>query len=128
MIREVLAASLAFTLVTGAKPETDIECVYELPAPTTFDRFAVPNVIESPGAAQTFARRVEVLGSSTGPDAGYTVLAELTLTPHARRGEVSELTITDLRPVRWVKLRLVGLRPMAGGTGVSVRTSTTFIL
>ncbi len=107
-LRSVDGSPATFTLVTGAKPETDIEFVYELPAPTTFDRFAVPNVIESPGAAQTFARRVEVLGSSTGPDAGYTVLAEVTLTAHARRGEVSELTITDLRPVRWVKLRLVG--------------------
>ena len=35
----------AFTVVNAAAAETDTEFLYQLPAPTTFDRFAVPNVM-----------------------------------------------------------------------------------
>ncbi len=97
-----------FSIVNRATAETDTEFVYALPAPTTFDRFAVPNVLETPSPAQTFMRVVEVYGSASGPDEGFTLLASGTLTTHRAPGEVSELAIAATVPVRWVKVRLVG--------------------
>lgn len=98
----------AFTVASGAREDTVAEFVYELAAPTSFDRFAVPNVLEAPSPAVTFARSVEVLGSSQGPDTGFSVLASATLVAHTRRGEWTELPIVETRPVRWVRLRLAG--------------------
>jgi outer membrane protein OmpA-like peptidoglycan-associated protein len=96
----------------------DTEFVYELPAPTVFDRFAVPNVTETPSPGETFTRQIEVHGSSTGPDEGYVLLGSGTLTTHKARGEVTELDLRAKQPVRWVKLRLVG--------GIQVTTPLTF--
>ena len=84
------------------------EFTYELPAPTTFDRFAVPHVLEVPSPSETFTRYVEVLGSALGPEEGFEVLASATLETHTVRGEVTELAITASPAVRWVKLRLQG--------------------
>jgi hypothetical protein len=94
----------------GAGGETVF--VYALPAATTFDRFAVPNVLEIPSPGQTFVRRVEVHGS-TGPDAAWQPLAEGTLTTHARKGEVTELTVTARAAVRRVRLTVSGGLDMA---------------
>jgi outer membrane protein OmpA-like peptidoglycan-associated protein len=94
---------------------TDTEFVYQLPAPTVFDRFAVPTVLETPGPSQTFTKDVEVHGSAAGPAEGYVLLGSATLATHKGRGEVTELAIRSRTPVRWVKLRLAGgiqnLRP-----------------
>jgi hypothetical protein len=98
----------AFTVVSRATSTTDVEFVYLLPALTTFDRFAVPNVAETPSPSQTFFQRVEVHGSATGPDDDYDLLAEGTLKTHARVDEVTELEIKATRPVRWVRVRLSG--------------------
>ncbi len=103
-----------FVFVSGAGADTATEFTYELAALTTFDRFAVPNVVETPSPAQTFARAVEILGSAQGPDVGYSLLASATLEAHKRRGETTELVVADGRPVRWVRLRLTG--------GLDVRT------
>ncbi len=84
------------------------EFTFELPAPTTFDRLAVPEVTEVPSAYTTFTRHVEVLGSAAGPDDGFVTLASATLETHARRGEVTELPIVASPAVRWVKLKLQG--------------------
>jgi len=65
----------SFTFVSRALAGTDTEFVFELPAATTFTRFAVPQILETPSPSQTFARLVEVHGSSMGPAAGYTLLA-----------------------------------------------------
>lgn len=46
--------------------DTDLEFVYQLPAPTTFDRFAVPNVLETPSPTVTFTRLVEVDRADVG--------------------------------------------------------------
>ena len=97
-----------FVIVNHATAETDTEFVYALPAPTTFDRFAVPNVLETPSPAQTFMRLVEVYGSASSPDDGFTLLASATLETHRARGQVTELAIDSKTPVRWVKVRLVG--------------------
>ena len=97
-----------FPVVHRATDATDVEFVYALPAPTAFDRFAVPNVLETPSPSQTFFRRVEVYGSATGADADFVLLASATLSTHARPGQVSELDVVASPPVRWVKVRLIG--------------------
>ena len=84
------------------------EFTYELPAPTTFDRLAVPEVAEVPSAYTTFTHYVEVLGSAVGPEEGFVTLASDTLATHRRRGEVTELPIVASPAVRWVRLRLQG--------------------
>ena len=84
------------------------EFSYELPAPTTFDRLAVPGILEVPGPSQTFTRYVEVWGSAVGPEEGFELLASGTLETHSARGEVQELEIHASPAVRWVKLRLQG--------------------
>ncbi|MCG8467154.1 MAG: OmpA family protein [Gemmatimonadetes bacterium] len=84
------------------------EFTYQLPALTTFDRLAVPNVLEVPSPGTTFTRYVEVHGSSVGHDEGYELLASGELSTHQRRGEVTELTIAATPAVRWVKLVLRG--------------------
>jgi hypothetical protein len=88
--------------------EMDTEFVYQLPASTIFDRFAIPNVLETPSPSATFTKEVEVQGSAVGPEQGYTLLASGTLTTHRARGQMTELTVLSKTPVRWVKLRLKG--------------------
>ncbi|MBK8248828.1 MAG: OmpA family protein [Gemmatimonadetes bacterium] len=98
-----------FTLslrMQGADGATEI--TYALPALTTFDRFAVPNVLETPSPGSTFSRIVEVHGSASSPTDGFALLGSATLTTHPQRGQVTELTLHARTPVRWVKLRLVG--------------------
>lgn len=97
-----------FSVVNRATDETDVEFVYELPALTTFTRFAVPDVLETPSPSQTFFRHVEVFGTTSGADSGFVLLASGTLETHAGKGMVSELAIHASPPVRWVKVRLVG--------------------
>jgi len=98
-----------FTLSLRMQPVNgETEIVYALPALTTFDRLAVPNVLETPSAGTTFTKLVEVYGSRTSATDGFTLLGSATLTTHARRGQITELTIVSRTPVQWVKLRLVG--------------------
>lgn len=97
-----------FDVVWKGKPDTVTEFVYELPAATTFDRFAVPHVLETPSPTDTFTKVVEVFGSTTGAESGFVLLASATLTTHKKKGEVTELKLAKTTPVRWVKLRLVG--------------------
>jgi outer membrane protein OmpA-like peptidoglycan-associated protein len=97
-----------FTMVNRATDQTDTEFVYEMPAPTTFDRFAVPDVLETPSPSQTFTRHVEVFGSDRGPEGPWTLLASAELSTHAERGLVTELELRERVPVRWIRLRLVG--------------------
>jgi len=96
------------TVMNRATDETDLEVVYALPAQTVFDRFAVPEVLETPSPSQTFVRQVEVLGASGGPEGPWTLLASGTLSTHPSRGMVTELDLVDQRPVSWIKLRLAG--------------------
>ncbi len=53
----------------------DTVFVYELPALTIFDRFAVPNVLETPAPNQTFTKQIEILGSAQSATNGFTLLA-----------------------------------------------------
>lgn len=83
--------------------------VYALPAPTTFDRFAVPEIRETPSPSQTFFKTVEVAGSVESPDGPFVPLAQGALSEHGGRGEVTELTVVDAPPeVSWVRLTLSG--------------------
>jgi len=100
--------SVSFSVVSRATEDTDVELVYELPALTTFTRFAVPDVLETPSPSQTFFRHVEVHGTTAGADSGYVLLASATLETHASKGTVAELTVHASPPVRWVKVRLAG--------------------
>ena len=84
-----------------------VEFVYKLPASTTFDRFAIPAVIEQPGNV-TFVKSVTVSGSLEGPDDGYQVLAAFELETHGPDQDVTELSPGVVTPVRWVKVRFEG--------------------
>ena len=86
----------------------DTVFVYQLPALTTFDRFAVPNVLETPSPNQTFTKEIEILGSAQSATEGFTRLASATLRTHPARGQVTEMAVTSQRPIRWIELRLAG--------------------
>jgi OOP family OmpA-OmpF porin len=107
-VRIIDGNAQGFTVVNQAPPDTDTEFTYELPALTTFDRFAVPNIQETPAPSQTFTRLVEVHGSGTSATSGFVLLATATLDTHKTRGLVTELALKAKTPVRWVKLRLAG--------------------
>ncbi len=97
-----------FSFISKADSATDTEFVYELPALTTFNRFAVTDVNETPSPSQTFTRDVEIFGSTAGPDGGWELLASATLETHEARGLVTEIPVVSETPARWVKVRLVG--------------------
>ncbi|MCP5114890.1 MAG: OmpA family protein [bacterium] len=97
-----------FGFVGQGGPEMGAEFVYALPALTRFSRFAVPGIVETPSPRQTFAKEVEVFGSSTGPDTGFQLLAKGALVTHAELGMVTEIPITSSEAVKWIKLRLTG--------------------
>ena len=84
-----------------------ISLVYALPADTVFDRFAIPNVLETPGNA-TFFRTIVISGSLQGPDLGYQVLATAELETHGPDQQETELVPDLVAPVRWVKVDLMG--------------------
>ena len=88
----------------GAGP---VEFVYKLAANTTFDRFAIPAVIEQPGNV-TFVKYVTVSGSLEGPEGPYEELAAFELETHGSDEEVTEMSPVSRTPVRWVKVRFEG--------------------
>jgi outer membrane protein OmpA-like peptidoglycan-associated protein len=92
----------------NADPDAQVVLVYALPAMTIFDRFAVPEVSEVPSAYVTFFRQVEVLGSASGNDRGFELLAKATLETHQGRGLVTDLELVAEKPVRFLKLVLRG--------------------
>lgn len=63
----------------------------------------------------TFTHVVDVHGSATSATDGFQLLASATLHTHRARGHVTELPVVARRPVRWIKVRLLGgisiLRP-----------------
>lgn len=97
-----------FSLLSKGNGDSTTEFVYLLPASTTFDAFAVPNVGEVPSKYTTFTKEVEVYGSTAGADSGYELLAKGTLTTHPKRGQQTDLQLVAKKPVKWIKLRLSG--------------------
>lgn len=87
---------------------TRVALVYELPTPTVFTHFAVPQVLETPSPLQTFVREVVVSGSASSPDQGFEKLASATLVAHRQRGQSTVLTLHQQLPVRWVRVELGG--------------------
>jgi len=98
----------SLSILNRATADTDVTFTYELPALTTFDRFAVPEVLETPSPYQTFIQTVEVFGSTTSAEGPWLPLARATLTTHASRGLITDLDLLGDTPVRWVQLRLTG--------------------
>jgi outer membrane protein OmpA-like peptidoglycan-associated protein len=108
-VRIIDGSAQGFTLTAKPVSEAaDTVFVYELPAPTTFDRFAVPNVLETPAPNQTFTRTVAIDGSSVSATDGFELLASSVLATHKSRGLVTDLPVVAKKPVRWVRLRLGG--------------------
>ena len=95
-------------MLYSASPEAELSLVYDLPALTSFDRFAVPEVNEVPSAGVTFFREVRVFGSTDDAETGYELIAQATLQTHARSGETTELEIVSQHPIRFLKLVLRG--------------------
>ncbi|MEQ8479601.1 MAG: OmpA family protein [Hoeflea sp.] len=108
--------------VVTAKPggQSDIvEIVYALPALTRFDRFAVPNITETPSPSQTFFKHIEILGAVESVDGPYVTLASAQLGVPPEKGAETELTLSADQPeVLWIKLRL--------GDGINVERDKTF--
>lgn len=98
--------------------DTAIVFVYELPAPTTFEAFAVPNVLETPSPSQTFFRTVSIAGSDSGPEGPFTELGAATLSTHAAKGEWTRIPAASGQAVQWVQLTLQG--------GINVERDQTF--
>ncbi len=115
-VRIIDGNPVSFAVVSQAPADADTEFVYALPALTTFDRFAVPGILETPGPSQTFTKLVEIHGSAQSATDGFTLLASATLQTHRARGLVTEIPISNGKAVRWIRLRLVGgidvLRPL----------------
>jgi len=108
--------------IVTPKPGTTsdvVEITYALPALTRFDRFAIPNVLETPSPSQTFFKNVEVSGSAFSPNGQFVPLATGELSTHSGRGDITELTLVADQPeVLWVKVRLWG--------GIDVQRDKTF--
>lgn len=98
--------------------ESQIAFVYELPAMTTFEEFAVPNVLETPSPSQTFFKTIEIAGSDESRDGPFQVIASATLTTHEERGQVTVIPASIKKPVRWVRLSLAG--------GIDIQRDKTF--
>lgn len=97
--------------------DTRIAFVYRMPAMTTFSQFAVPDVLETPGASQTFFRDIEIAGSAQ-LDGPYQTLAQATLTAHVARGMTTGLPATTRTPVRYLRVQLSG--------GIDVRVEKSY--
>ncbi|MEX1256659.1 MAG: OmpA family protein [Gemmatimonadota bacterium] len=79
--------------------------VIELPALTTFDTFAIPVINEFGPARGRHVRTIEIEGSVEGPEGGFTPLA--TLTVQLDQTEPQQFPVSEPRPVRWLRVRLV---------------------
>lgn len=99
-------------------PTTRVSFVYSLPAETTFERFAVPNVLETPSPSQTFVREVEIAGSNEGPGGPFRRLGSARLEVHPEKGRSTAFAAEERRPVRWVRVSL--------SNGLDVQREKTF--
>ena len=92
--------------------------IYRLPAATTFTRFAVPNILETPSPSQTFFREIQVFGGNDGPDGEFIPMGAATLATHDSGGQRTFFAAVGERSVTWVKVQLVG--------GINVEQDRTF--
>jgi outer membrane protein OmpA-like peptidoglycan-associated protein len=111
------AASVVMTPKWGG-PQTTVDIVYELPALTTFEGFAVPGVHETPSPSQTFFKHIAVSGSVDGPDGPFVPLGSTELETHTAKDQLSTFATYAIMKVRWIKLSLSG--------GIDIQTDKTF--
>lgn len=97
-----------FVLARTGTATTAIVLRLELPSPTTFEGFAVPDVNEVPSRGTTFVKTIEVFGSANEAGKDPILLASATLAKHAKPGMISELVMKAKSPVRWLDIRLTG--------------------
>lgn len=81
------------------------EFVVELPAVTSFDAFAVPEIGEFGPAKGKHVKTVEIQGSDEGPEKGFTPL--VTFEIEVGKGGPQEFKVAETRPVRWLKIRFL---------------------
>lgn len=105
-LRAIDGASRVYALTAPVPAATRLAFVYELPAPTRFDAFAVPDVLETPSPTQTFVREVTVFGSAVSAEAGFERLASAVIDAPTGRGARVTLQMHRTIPVRWVRLEL----------------------
>ncbi|MGA9573631.1 MAG: OmpA family protein [Lysobacterales bacterium] len=98
--------------------ETEIVFVYQLPANTTFEAFAVPGVFETPSPYQTFFKNVTIAGSGESADGPYETLATSTLSTHSKAGEETAFDASVVKPVKWLRISLQG--------GIDIQRDKTF--
>jgi outer membrane protein OmpA-like peptidoglycan-associated protein len=98
--------------------DTEIVFVYELPALTTFEAFAVPDVLETPSPSQTFFRTIGIAGSDASRSGPFRDLAGVTLATHPKKGETTVFPADTAMPVRWVRVTL--------GGGINIEREKTF--
>ncbi len=101
-----------------------IELVYELPAATTFQRFRIPNVWETPSPSQTFVANLKISGSNQfdpqkPDDAQFVHLANVDLNTHEQKNQFTDVALDDAQAVRWLKLEFSG--------GIDIQTEKSFL-
>ena len=100
--------------------------VFELPAPTTFTAFSIPDTRNSPGNT-TFFGSVEVAGSNTGPEEGFEVLVSNEFVELDEGQEAAHFTPSTSTPVRWIRLTLSGALHVEHEPGKTVVRFTELI-
>ncbi|MEK9501319.1 OmpA family protein [Gemmatimonadota bacterium DH-20] len=88
-------------------PEEPVQLLIELPAPTTFDAFAVPPMSSFGCCSNTHIRTVTVEGSATGPDEGFERLVQFEVEPEVYDRD-QEFAATAAPTVRWLRVTLAG--------------------
>jgi hypothetical protein len=109
----------------GSAADDPVVYVFELPAETTFDRFAVPDTRNSPGNT-TFFGAIEIAGSATSATDGFEVLVSEELVELPEGEEHLELVPASQEPVRYIRLTLSGalrVEPEHGADKTVVRFS-----
>ncbi len=104
----------------GREPTT---LVYSLPALTTFDRFAIPGIVDRPGNV-TFFRDLLIEGSDQGPDDGFVTLVDTELTIPDEPDSLTELIPDQAVAVRWLRVTLAN--GIVIGEGEEGRTNLDF--
>jgi outer membrane protein OmpA-like peptidoglycan-associated protein len=81
------------------------EFVIELPALTTFTRFAVPEIGEFGPAKGRHVKTVEIAASTASADGGFEPLASFGI--EVGKKAAQEFAVPQPRPARWLKVRFV---------------------
>lgn len=100
------------------RPDENLVVTFKLPALTSFDRFAVPNVLETPSPSQTFFRQLKIEGADSDVEGPYELLIDTSLERHSSKGQNTEIASESNRAVKWLRVSLKG--------GLDVQRDMTF--